>query len=206
MINKKIKKTSWNKGLTKYTDERVLRNSISVANSEKPVWNKGLTKKSDERVLKMSITLSERMLQNDKIGHPHTEETKEKLRNHAIKNKLGGHVSKKRINYKGVNLHSSYEYDVAKSLDDNKIKWMRPSYFMWKDLNDIEHRYYPDFYLPEYDVYLDPKNDYLIKKDFIKIKTVALQNNIKLFVLNKNELNWDSIKCLIDMNGGVSVL
>lgn len=29
-------------------------------------------------------------------------------------------------------------------------------------MKGIKHTYTPDFYLPEYNVYLDPKNDYLI--------------------------------------------
>lgn len=33
----------------------------------------------------------------------------------------------------------------------------------WDD-DGKQRRYVPDFYLPKYDLYLDPKNDYLIKK------------------------------------------
>ena len=49
----------------------------------------------------------------------------------------------------------------------------------------------------EYDVYLDPKNDYLINKinesdgynDVDKINWVSLQNNVKIYILNKNNLS-----------------
>jgi hypothetical protein len=67
------------------------------------------------------------------------------------------------------------------------------------------HYYTPDFYLPEYDVYLDPKNDFLINnnnpslgyKDTDKIKWVELYNNIKIIILDKNHLVWDKIKEII---------
>lgn len=62
----------------------------------------------------------------------------------------------------GVSLESSFEILVAKSLDENNIRWSRPKRFQYVDLNDKKHTYTPDFYLPDYDVYLDPKNDYLI--------------------------------------------
>lgn len=60
-------------------------------------------------------------------------------------------------------------------------------------------------YLPEYDLYLDPKNDFLINNinpqfgysDIEKIHLVEAQNKIRVLVLNKDQLNWESIKILI---------
>ena len=62
--------------------------------------------------------------------------------------------------------------------------------------------YYPDFYLPEYNVYLDPKNDYLINNkskrfgitDVEKIEKVEQQNGIKIILLDKDNLTWENIK------------
>mgnify|MGYP002675270133 CR=1 FL=1 len=56
-------KCSWNKGLTKDSDERVLKNTITSKNTKNTdewkqnhiSWNKGLTKDSDKRVLKNAI-------------------------------------------------------------------------------------------------------------------------------------------------------
>lgn len=55
------------------------------------------------------------------------------------------------------------------------------------------------------DVYLDPKNDFLIEninpgtgiKDIDKIHLVESQNNIRCIILNKNQLTWDEIHKLI---------
>lgn len=127
---------------------------------------------------------------------------KDKISEACKKANCGGHTSKKAMHYttksgKIIYLQSNYEIQVAEDLDKNNIEWIRPKPLIWLDEKGKSHRYYPDFYLMEYDVYLDPKNDYLIIKDKIKIKSVVLQNNVKVFVLDKNSLSWESIKLLI---------
>lgn len=92
-----------------------------------------------------------------------------------------------------VHMDSSWEVKVAEDLDANRIDWLRPQSFPWQDKEGKDRRYYPDFYLPKYDVYLDPKNDYLIKKDKDKIERVCKQNKVRVMILNKDELNWASI-------------
>lgn len=136
------------------------------------------------------------------LSHPHSEEFKKKMREIAFKRELGGWHTSKTVEYKGVKLDSKYEYEVAKNLDENHIEWKRPSYLIWEDDDGIKHRYYPDFYLPEFNVYLDPKNDYLINSkskrfgitDFDKISKVQQQNGVKIIILDKNHLTWNSIK------------
>ena len=61
-------------------------------------------------------------------------------------------------------------------------------------MNNIKHLYYPDFYLPDYNVYLDPKNSFLIKKDKEKINRTATQNKINIIVLTVDQLDWSTIK------------
>lgn len=118
---------------------------------------------------------------------------------------------KKDYFYNGNHFISSYEVIVAKELDKNNIQWEKPKRFKYYENNDINksyHYYTPDFYLPKYDIYLDPKNDFLINninpslgyKDLDKIKWVEQYNNIKVIVLNKNQLLWNIIKQIIDKN------
>lgn len=121
------------------------------------------------------------------------------LRKNSKENKLGGHTSKRAIYYKmkdgsEVYLQSSYEVRVAESLDENNIAWIRPEPLLWIDKNNVEHRYYPDFYLPEYNIYLDPKNSYLFIKDKDKIERTSKQNNVRIFMLQEYELEWKTIK------------
>ena len=134
------------------------------------------------------------------------ESTKKKLSKIALKRELGGfNFRNKGIYYNGIKLDSSYEVEVAKSLDDNNIKWLREGRFPYIDRNGKERHYIPDFYLPDYDVYLDPKNDFLIENinpvlgysDKEKIQLAQEQNNIRVVILNKDQLTWDVIKTLI---------
>lgn len=121
-----------------------------------------------------------------------------------IKGKVGGYrensVRGKHIKYKKkdgeiVKLQSTYEEIVAKELDKNNIQWLRPSYFTY----DENRKYYPDFYLIDYDVYLDPKNSFLIKTDSDKIDKVCKQNNIIVIILDKENLLWENIESKIKM-------
>ena len=132
--------------------------------------------------------------------------TRQKLRESAIRRDFGGfNFRNKGIYYNGQKLDSSYEVQVAKSLDANNIEWVRPKSVYYIDNTGKRRRYMPDFYLPVYDVYLDPKNDYLIHhvnkslgfSDVDKINWVMQQNNIKVIILNKSQLDWSIIKTLI---------
>ena len=121
----------------------------------------------------------------------------QKLSKLAKERGLGGYRPhpNKGLRYNGIWFDSKWEVQVAKSLDDNNIIWERPSKgFVW---NDAGRKYYPDFYLPEYDTYLDPKNDYLIKKDAVKITESQKRNNIKVIVLNGLQLDWLTIRTLL---------
>lgn len=79
-------------------------------------------------------------------------------------------------------MDSSWEVEVAKFLDEKNIKWerSRKMMFWWTDEKGSKRRYYPDFFLPEYNVYLDPKNKFLLIKDDFKLHQVIKENNISL--------------------------
>lgn len=188
--------------------DRKIQNNLKdwndkVKNNEVYVWNKGLDK-TDERVLQYSIKNS--IVQKGKVGTPHTEEYKQKMSEIAKRRELGGYHTSRSFDYKGIHLDSTYELLVAQDLDKNNIKWIRPSHVLWTDDTGIQHRYYGDFYLPEYDVYLDPKNRNLIENpterfgitDVEKIHKVEEQNGITILILDVDHLDWISIKHLIE--------
>lgn len=135
----------------------------------------------------------------------HSDERKEKLREHAIRRKIGGVTQSRWIKYKDKTLGSSYELAVAKSLDENSITWDTGKRISYIDPFGKKRTYTPDFYLEEYDVYLDPKNDFLINNinpnlgfsDKQKIKLVEDQNSIRVIILNKTQLDWNTIKTLL---------
>lgn len=81
-------------------------------------------------------------------------------------------------------MDSKWEVELAKWMDAEGIRWGRDRkrhMFWWTDDNGDKRRYYPDFYLPKFDVYLDPKNKYKMKQDRIKMERVVEENGIILF-------------------------
>lgn len=119
----------------------------------------------------------------------------------------GGQKHTHRVKFKNIHktqytLESSYEVRLAHILNNLNILWIRPEYFIYNDKNDNKRRYYPDFYLPEFDVYLDPKNSYLIKTDIDKIIRTSHQNKIKIIILGDAFIDHDKIKDLLVGNSG----
>lgn len=108
---------------------------------------------------------------------PHTEETKEILRQKALSSNHR-RLRKGMIIYNGIWLDSSWEYELAKRLDQLKIKWERPEPLIWIDAKGNSHNYFPDFYLSDYDLFLDPKNPaaYENQKEKISILEKTYKN------------------------------
>lgn len=77
--------------------------------------------------------------------------------------------------YNGVRMDSKWEVTVAQWLDQQSVEWVRPSYLDWKDETGKARKYFPDFYLPTLDVYLDPKNPFLVKTSQDKFKAISSQ-------------------------------
>lgn len=151
--------------------------------------SKFFTARSSDEQHKMAVqTRKER----GNLGH--SELTKSKLSQVAFARGFGGKNYRKTFYYNGAVLESSYELEVAKQLDNNNVKWERPSRLYWTDDNGVRRHYTPDFYLPEYNVYLDPKNNYLITKDKRKILLCSQQNDVKIYILSKQELSWEAIQ------------
>lgn len=73
----------------------------------------------------------------------------------------------KKFLYNGFELTGSWELIVAKWLDENNIKWtnkINPFTYTW---NDTDHLYFPDFYLPDLDWYIEVKG-YERERDLCK--------------------------------------
>lgn len=94
----------------------------------------------------------------------------------------GGETNYRRYRYKGILMDSQWEVDIAQWMDERGVEWKRDKkmVFRWLDEVGKSRRYHPDFYLPAYDIYLDPKNKYLIEKDRFKIETVMKTHGIKI--------------------------
>ena len=113
-------------------------------------------------------------------GKSHTEEEKLKISKgikKAILNNPDSYSSTnvngrvKHYIFNGVKLDGLWELEVAKYLENNNIKWERPKNgfkYIW---NNSEHIYFPDFYLPEYNYYIEVKG-YQRDRDLYKWQSI----------------------------------
>lgn len=84
-----------------------------------------------------------------------------------------------------VVLDSSWEVRIADLLIEKNIKWIRPKPMGWVDSTGKERLYFPDFYLPEHALYLDPKNPRCMEQDREKMAAVSLLVNIEYGHIDK---------------------
>jgi len=105
----------------------------------------------------------------------------------------GGETNYKRFKYKEITMDSSWEVELAQWMDDNNIKWIRDKKIClyWKDEKGDLRRYYPDFYLPDLNIYLDPKNKYLQEKDAFKLSRVKEHQTITLYTGYLDEIKFN---------------
>lgn len=160
-------------------------------------------KKARESISKEArLKANEKIKQNHKIGRyinaysksletkkikgilNHSQETKDKLKLLALNSNHRRILRSTRVynckDGKTVLLDSSWEEALAKRLDFLSIKWTRPKPLKWVDFLGKEHNYFPDFYLEDYDLYLDPKNPEVFRKSLEKIEALkAKYNNIR---------------------------
>jgi hypothetical protein len=111
----------------------------------------------------------------------HSESMKMAVKNHPdsyTKNNVVGRV--KNLEYNGVKLKGKWELIVAQWLDENKIKWEHETKSFEYKWNGIRN-YYPDFYLPDFDFFIEVKG-YVTDRDLAKWENI---NNLKVFKLDE---------------------
>jgi hypothetical protein len=107
-------------------------------------------------------------------GKRHSEETKQKIREKALSSNHR-RLKRKMVEYNGVWLDSTWELELAKRLDEIDVVWIRPNPIQWEDEEGQKHHYFPDFYLPDYNLYLDPKNPEALKRQRKKMEILLKQ-------------------------------
>ena len=147
-----------------------------------------LLKKDDIRIKKLGEKLSEKYkkgeLKPSWLGRTHTKETKKKM-SESARNNPYQRKCKSTVYYNGQRFDSSWEIKLAQLLDENNIVWEKPKPLLWIDRNNKKHHYFADFYLPNYNVYLDPKNNYCFKVQ--KEKIDILRKTYKNILFLKEE-------------------
>jgi hypothetical protein len=119
-------------------------------------------------------------------GKKHSEKTKQVMSQKALQSKHR-RLKKGMIEYNGILLDSSWELELAKRLDELQIKWIRPDPMPWVDNKGLTHNYFPDFYLPEYDLYLDPKNPQAVKVQKQKLECISSQYKNVIILRSLND-------------------
>lgn len=121
----------------------------------------------------------------------HTEETKKLLSEKALASKHRRLIRSIREYIKTdgsiVMLDSSWEEALAKRLDELNIKWIRPENpISYVALDGKTRNYFPDFYLADYNLYLDPKNPAAMnaQKDKIDILLNMMDNLVIIETLD----------------------
>ena len=145
-------------GLEKPVVSDITRKKLSIS-AKNQIWDDCRRKK-----------LSERMIQAV-IDNPESYSS----------SNVNGRI--KKCVYNDQIFDSNWEVIVAKFLDKNNIKWIRPLNgfeYIW---NNSIHIYYPDFYLTDYNLYIEVKG-YIRDRDLFKWKTIP-----NLIVLKKEEIN-----------------
>jgi hypothetical protein len=119
-------------------------------------------------------------------------------------------------NGSNVWLMSGLESEFVTILNDNNIRWSSPKYLPYTDLDGGSHIYFPDFYLDDYDIYIEVKG-YMWRNDVDKMVRVMAQHTDKrILILKKKDihkmrnstigsiLDFDS-KCLGSNPGSASI-
>jgi len=95
---------------------------------------------------------------------------------------------------KETTLQSTYELKCSGILNELGIKWIRPKALKYDNKN-----YFADFYLPDFDLYLDPKNNYKATLDKDKIEKVIQQNKVKVLILLEDQLTQEYIASITQL-------
>ena len=157
-------------------------------------WNTGKTKDTDVRIAKSAKTCSDNYANGKnavKFKH-HSPETIEKIRQAALKSnhrRLVRSVREyKRVDGNIVLLDSSWEEMLAHRLDSLSIDWIRPEPLKWIDNKGNVRNYFPDFYLPKYDLFIDPKNPEAYRQQGEKVEWLTKNINNLIILKSVNEI------------------
>ena len=160
-----------------------------------PAWNKGLTKENDLRLARPNQI-------GKKFGAAltgHSEETKRKLSKIMSANNKGGRSKWYEVSEQKV--QGTWERNIAQKLDEMNINWEKLKtnrHTFDYEMDEKVRSYTPDFYLKDYDVYLEVKGywwgndrrkmDIVLKK--YPDKKIIIIEKIQYEKILQGELVW----------------
>jgi len=85
------------------------------------------------------------------------------------------------------------EIEIAKIFDKLKIQWIRNKIgFNYIALNGEQRKYYPDFYLPQYNLYIEYKG-WITYEMHYKMEQAKKLNNINLLIIYSNDKRYKNL-------------
>ena len=158
-------KTAWNKGLTKESDSRVAKYSMLNKGKKRTVEQKLLISKKTKEAMN-NIDVKNKIILNNKT-RIYTDEQRKRRSINAIKLWNNPEYAAKCHNskfgnkpiYNNIKFMSDTEMMFAKELDKLSLKYVyQPCHIKYLNFIDNKyHNYYPDFYIPKYNLYLEVK-------------------------------------------------
>lgn len=90
--------------------------------------------------------------------------------------------------YRGIKLDSGAELAFAQLLDKHQVDWVKnqDKFFKFKDKDSRERKYFPDFYLPKYNFWVEIKGKRYVRED--DPLRLAAVGNIELIMSNNIRL------------------
>lgn len=142
--------------------------------------------KDPERAKEIQNKLQKTMMKKYGVRNSvESEEIKEKISNTKTKNNSWGRGGKSKwYLVEGQKVQGTFELSLANWLIDNNIKFISHNMkgIKYKDKDNKMRYYYPDFYLPDFDIYLEPHAKYFWDEKFEwKMKEIEKQVDIIYF-------------------------
>lgn len=159
---------------------------IKAKNENKPIPI--VSKETREKIslaAKGKVFSEERKKQHSEIMK---EVVKKYPKSYSVNNVSG---RTKNIKYKEFILKGNWELNFAKYLDINNIKWTNIVKGIEYEWNDSIHLYFPDFYLIDYDVFIEIKG-FERERDYCKwksLKNLIIIRKKEIEEINKNIFN-----------------
>ncbi|MFA5586614.1 MAG: hypothetical protein WDA02_08765 [Saccharofermentanales bacterium] len=166
-------------------NRKIKNGELSKINSNQFIKAKNEGKKievSEETRKKLSIA-SKKQKWSEERRKKHSESMTKAVEENPLSysaNNVCGRT--KLIKYKETKLNGKWELEVAKWLDINNIKWTNIINGFNYEWNGKIHKYFPDFYLTDFNIYIEVKG-YQRDRDIQKWKSLS-----NLIVLKKQEI------------------
>ncbi len=123
-------------------------------------------------------------------SHPQSSETKKRISDKQRNNSYR-RIMRHTQEYNGILYDSSWEVDFAKRLDSLGISYERPKTpILYMGVDGLQHNYFPDFWIPSIQKFVEIKNKYLFDND-PKVKELRKRDDILWLTSLDSIKNWN---------------